>query len=132
VKNKSMELRVEKNFSEKIPKIIADPMQLQQVFLNLMFNAIEAMPLGGVLSITTKYNKESSDILISLKDTGKGMDETTLANIFNPFFTTKREGTGLGLSISRRLIEDHGGDISVQSVPDKGTEFNIVLKTENE
>lgn len=132
VRNKATAIQVDKYFNEHTPEITADPMQLQQVFLNLMFNSVEAMPNGGKMSVSSFFNDDAQTITILIRDTGNGMDETTVKNIFQPFFTKKREGTGLGLAITKRLIEDHGGEISVQSSPGRGTEFTILLKVNYE
>ena len=121
-------ISVVKDFDEKLPTTMADPMQLQQVFLNLLFNAIEAMPDGGTLATKTCYDAKLNAIEIKISDTGSGIDTGIMGNIFQPFFTTKRKGTGLGLAITRRLVEQHGGDIYVESDPGKGTVFNILLR----
>ena len=126
--NSSSPIRVLKDFDPGLPETMADPMQLQQVFLNLMFNAIEAMPNGGALAVKTSYDAALNSIKIAIADTGKGIEQTSLDQIFQPFFTTKRKGSGLGLAITRRLVEDHGGDIYVESTPNKGTVFNVSLQ----
>jgi PAS domain S-box-containing protein len=123
-------ISVVKDFDEKLPITMADPMQLQQVFLNLLFNAIEAMPDGGTLATKTCYDAKLNAIEIKISDTGKGIDTGIMGSIFQPFFTTKRKGTGLGLAITRRLVEQHGGDIYVESDPGKGTVFNILLRVD--
>ena len=127
VANSSTAINVFKDFDPKIPKAMADPMQMQQVFLNLLLNAIEAMPDGGILATKTFYDAKLNSIQITISDTGKGMDKSLFNKVFQPFFTTKRKGSGLGLSITRRLIEQHGGHIDFESDPGKGTVFNIFL-----
>jgi two-component system sensor histidine kinase AtoS len=122
------QINVLKDFDPHLPETMADPMQMQQVFLNLMFNAIEAMPNGGSLAIKTSYDNRQDSIQIAIADTGKGIEKTLLDEIFQPFFTTKRKGSGLGLAITRRLVEQHGGTMYVESTPDKGTVFNISLQ----
>ena len=105
------DIELVKDFDYQLPTMIADAMQLQQVFLNLLLNATEAMPDGGILTIKT-YNSGSADSMnIEISDTGKGIDESSIEKIFEPFFTTKRKGTGLGLAITKRLVEQHGGTI---------------------
>ena len=126
--NSSSPIRVLKDFDPGLPETMADPMQLQQVFLNLMFNAIQAMPNGGALAVKTSYDAALNLIKIAIADTGKGIQQTSLDQIFQPFFTTKRKGSGLGLAITRRLVEDHGGDIYVESTPNKGTVFILSLQ----
>jgi PAS domain S-box-containing protein len=127
VANSSSAINVFKDFDPKIPKAMADPMQMQQVFLNLLLNAIEAMPDGGILATKTSYDAKLDSIQITISDTGSGMDKSLVSKVFQPFFTTKRKGSGLGLSITRRLIEQHGGHIDVESDPGKGTVFDIFL-----
>jgi PAS domain S-box-containing protein len=124
----STPITVLRDFDPNLPPTMADPMQLQQVFLNLLFNAIEAMPDGGALAVKTYYDAELNSIRIAIADTGKGIGPTTLDQIFQPFFTTKRKGSGLGLAITRRLVEEHGGDMYVESTPNKGTVFNVSLQ----
>ncbi|MBD2857864.1 GHKL domain-containing protein [Spongiibacter sp. KMU-158] len=117
---------IEREYAE-LPKISCAPSQLNQVFLNLINNASQAIDGAGTITIKTELENER--VLIRVRDTGCGMDEETRAHIFEPFFTTKPigEGTGLGLSIVFRIIEDHGGEISVASKKGEGTEFLISL-----
>lgn len=106
-----------------------DPRQMQQVFLNLIRNAMDAMPRGGVISIDVK--KEGRNLLILVRDQGAGMDEETQKRLFDPFYTTKEKGTGLGLSLVRQIItENHGGKIWFKSQPGDGTAFFIELPVE--
>jgi PAS domain S-box-containing protein len=121
-------IKVLRDLDTRIPETMADPMQLQQVFLNLMFNAIEAMPDGGALAVKTSYDAALNSIRIAIADTGKGIEQTALDQIFQPFFTTKSKGSGLGLAISRRLVEEHGGNIFVESTPTRGTVVNVSLQ----
>ena len=127
--NAALPITVVKDFDQDLPITMADPMQLQQVFLNLMLNAVEAMPNGGALAVKTSYDDERDAVNIAIADTGKGIERSLLDQIFQPFFTTKRKGSGLGLAVTRRLIEEHGGDVYVESTPDKGTVFNISLRS---
>jgi len=104
--------------------------ELQQVLINLIVNAIHAMPGGGALSLATKNEvvEGVNGITVMIKDTGKGMSADVLDRIFDPFFTTKqREGTGLGLSIIQTIITRYGGTIRVESMPGKGTKFQVWL-----
>ncbi len=112
-----------------IPDTEFDEKQIQQAFLNLMLNAVQAMPNSGTLTITTKaYFLNTRDyILIQIKDTGHGIPQEYITKVFDPFFTTKPNGTGLGLTIVRRIITEHNGKISVESLPEKGTTFTIEL-----
>ncbi len=109
-----------------LPKIQGDVSQLQQVFLNLIINSIQAMPRGGTLSITA----ESSDpefVQILVTDTGFGIPPAILPHIFDPFFTTKEDGTGLGLSVSYGIVKKHGGKILVKSEVNQGTTFSVLM-----
>jgi PAS domain S-box-containing protein len=123
----SVAINVFKDFDPELPQTMADPMQMQQVFLNLLLNAMEAMPDGGILATKTSYDTKLGSIQITISDTGSGMDESVKSKVFQPFFTTKRKGSGLGLAITRRLVEQHGGQIYLESDPGKGTVFNIFL-----
>jgi len=123
----SRKIKLAKHFAENLPPLTADPMQLQRVFLNLLFNAIEAMPDGGTLAVNTIYDENVEAIHIETSDTGRGIDIGMIDDVFNPFFTTKPKRSGLGLAITRRIVEQHGGAISVKSDPDKGTTFNVYL-----
>jgi PAS domain S-box-containing protein len=123
----SKTIKVLKDFDPDLYEIMADPMQLQQVFLNLMFNAIEAMPQGGALAIKTLLDDTDNMLNIAISDSGKGMDPRILDQIFQPFFTTKRKGSGLGLSICQRLVDQHGGSLSAESAPGKGTVFTLLI-----
>jgi len=125
--NNSIKIHVSKELGEDLPEMMVDPVQMKQVFLNLLFNAIEAMPAGGALGVRTIYDKNANAVKIEISDTGKGIKKEEISDIFKPFFTTKSKGSGLGLAISRRIIEDHGGVISVASNPGKETVFKILL-----
>lgn len=111
----------------EIPETECYPGQLNQVFMNILTNAIDATPEGGKIIITT--SKENDQLKISFRDTGKGMSKEVKQRIFDPFFTTKEvgKGTGLGLSISFGIVEKHKGRIEVRSEVDKGSEFIIYL-----
>ena len=112
-----------------IPLIQADANQLQQCLINLIFNAIDAMPNRGELHISCHYHSAASELSIMVTDTGVGIPNDVLAHIFEPFFTTKRDGygVGLGLSTAYGIIERHKGRIEVQSRVDQGTTFTIIL-----
>jgi signal transduction histidine kinase len=104
--------------------------KIKQVFVNLIINACEAMESGGSLTIETKT--EGDLIKISFKDTGTGMDEKQMKNLFNPYYTTKPRGTGLGLAISNGIVEMHGGHIEVFSKTNEGSTFIVALPNNNE
>ncbi len=129
-------IKVVKEFPTDLPFVEADPEQLQQVFLNLIHNAIQAMPNGGELilagrSLTAKESKgkgsQTNSVEIEIRDTGFGMKREVLENIFKPFFTTKGDGrgTGLGLPIAHGIIRDHGGSIDVGSEEGRGTTVRV-------
>ncbi|MCS7280170.1 MAG: ATP-binding protein [Desulfobacterota bacterium] len=107
--------------------VVVDTGAIEQVFVDLFINAIEAMPNGGVIKVSTKNGKD--EILITVTDTGCGIPENVLPRIFEPFFTTKdpKKSTGLGLCVVYSIIEDHGGKIEVSSKVNEGTTFTIVL-----
>ena len=102
-----------------------DESQLQQAFMNLLLNAVEAMGGGGALTVATECG--AGQVKITIRDTGAGIAPENLARVFETFFTTKKHGTGLGLAISRRVVEEHGGVIEVQSEAGKGSTFIITL-----
>jgi PAS domain S-box-containing protein len=117
---------------ENLPKIYADPQELEQVLVNLYFNAIDAMPDGGALTVAAKTILAASgaphEVAISVSDTGFGISPEDLSKIFLPFFTAKKKhGLGLGLPICDRIIKNHGGRIKVESQPGQGTTFEIYL-----
>jgi signal transduction histidine kinase len=117
------------NLSEQLPPVIGNAVQLQQVILNLVMNAIESMVLVAeprVLSITSKSN-EPTTVLVSIADTGSGIDVANLSRIFKPMFTTKARGMGMGLSICKSIIESHSGQIWVSAGAPRGSIFNFEL-----
>ncbi len=124
-------INIEKNYSENVPTITSDLSQIQQVVLNLLNNAIDAIDQNGTVTVSTRYHEKTDEVEISVADTGKGIPESNLSKIFDPFFTTKEvgKGTGLGLSISYTIIEKLGGRITVQSKVGEGTVFTILLPT---
>ena len=103
-----------------------DREKLKQVFLNLILNAVQAMPEGGRLSIEIDEGKENF-VEVHFRDSGNGISESDLADIFNPYYTTKDEGTGLGLSISYQLVQLHGGSIKAENMDAGGAEFTVEL-----
>jgi two-component system NtrC family sensor kinase len=117
------------DYDRGLPNITSDASQLQQVFLNILDNAIDAIDKDGVITVSTRQDKNAGAVVITIADTGKGMPQEVADKIFDPFFTTKKvgEGTGLGLTISYSIIEKLGGKISLQSVEGKGTTFTISL-----
>jgi signal transduction histidine kinase len=124
-------IEIVKEFGE-LPPTLADPTQLQQVFLNLFLNALHAMPRGGELGVRTCLEEDGKAIRIEVSDTGSGISEDLIDKVFQPFFTTKPKGTGLGLAISRQMIEQHGGTIAVANRPGGGVLFTILLPVKAE
>lgn len=120
-------ITVTKKLASDLPTINTVSDQLKQVFLNIVINAIEAMPQGGELCIETKLSEDGDELSVAFTDTGVGLSEKEQENIFEPFFTTKATGTGLGLSVSYGIIERHGGRIKVQSELGKGAIFTVYL-----
>jgi two-component system nitrogen regulation sensor histidine kinase GlnL len=122
-------------YDPSLPQVKGDESKLLQVFLNIIKNALESMKKGGKLEVSTYPSKESVReggrikrwALISIRDTGRGIREKDLQNIFIPFYTKKKHGTGIGLALSRKIIKDHGGLITVKSQVGKGTSFFIYI-----
>jgi two-component system, NtrC family, sensor kinase len=126
-------INLQKHIEPDLPKIRGNKQGLQQVFFNLVINAVQAMSEEGELSVWA-VKDESRRIIVTVRDTGVGIAEKDLPNIFDPFFTTKEvgHGTGLGLSVSHGIIRKHGGRITVESQPGKGTTFTVILPSTNE
>jgi PAS domain S-box-containing protein len=127
---------VRTDLARDLPEVTAPADLLKQVVLNLLINAQEAMPKGGEIAISTRLSRETDTeflagryVLIQVSDNGEGIDEDTLPNIFDPFFSTKEsKGTGLGLWVSQSIAQNHGGQIKVQSRPGEGTTFTVALQ----
>ncbi len=119
-------IEIKKNFEKEMPKIKGDPNQLQEVFLNLLINACQSMPNGGLIEITTA-NFKNLYAEIQISDTGIGMPASHLKDIFMPFFSTKHDGIGLGLSICYNIIKNHNGSIEFKNQVNQGTTFTIKL-----
>jgi two-component system, NtrC family, sensor kinase len=114
----------------ELPRILGDPQQLKQVFLNLVLNALDAVEKGGMIAVRVESHKPQW-ICVRIEDNGCGIPADVMPNIFDPFFTTKPvgKGTGLGLSVSHGIISNHGGRIEVASEPGKFTVFTVNLPT---
>jgi PAS domain S-box-containing protein len=118
-----------RNLTQNTPRLLIDAAKMQRVFVNLVNNAIDAMPKGGELSIT---NTESNEILeFRFADTGEGISDDAMANLWKPFKTTKSTGMGLGLAISKRIVEAHGGFIQAESILGEGSTFTVKLPIRN-
>ncbi len=126
-------IRVVRALDPTVPSILGDAERLQQLLLNLVLNAADAMPDGGELRLSLSANGED-EILVRVRDTGKGIPQKEPPHIFDPFFTTKAagEGNGLGLMVAKGIVSDHGGRIEVSSTVGQGTEFAIHLPTAEE
>ena len=126
----SRNIAIVRQYDAQLPVILSDPAQLEQIFINVIDNAIDAMGKDGTLTVSAQPWK--TGVRVSFADTGPGMDQETLRQVFDPFFTTKKvgEGTGLGLAICYTILEKLGGRIDVQSEPGHGTTFNIFLPAE--
>jgi len=117
------------NLEPQLKAVCADPGQIEQVILNMVVNSRDAMPGGGKLTLETRNagTQAREYVVLTVRDTGVGMDAPVLSRIFEPFFTTKEHGTGLGLATSYGIIKENGGDLRVESAPGKGTTFRIEL-----
>jgi two-component system sensor histidine kinase AtoS len=120
-------IAIVRDFDRQLPMITADPMKLKQVFMNLILNAVDAMQDVGTLVMKTRFDGAAHAVRVVISNTGREIDAAVMTKIFQPFFTTKPKGTGLGLAISKRLIEDHGGRISIAQNPGGGAVINIIL-----
>jgi two-component system sporulation sensor kinase A len=131
-------IRVEQELAPDLPQFLGQRDALMQVLLNLLLNAIDAMPCGGVLRIVTRQARETIDqserwcVQIIVADNGPGIAFDLQERIFDPFFTTKPHGSGLGLAVSRQLVEQHGGSLRVQSIPGSGATFIVSLPVAEE
>jgi signal transduction histidine kinase len=126
---KLAKVKVKGDLAPNLPPVYGDRGQLEQVFLNIVLNALDAMPKGGTLSISCNSTEDRELVSVEFSDTGVGIPEQRISDVFNPFFTTKPDakGTGLGLSVSLGIIRQHGGDIKVKSEVGEGTTFSVLL-----
>jgi len=120
-------IAVSLDIAPKNMKLAGDNAFLRELFFQLILNACEAMEGGGKLTITAKRKQDA--VVIKISDTGKGIPKEELPLIYDPFYTTQNRGAGVGLTIVLRILETHNGSIDVESTPDKGTTFTIVLPT---
>jgi signal transduction histidine kinase len=127
---RAKEITIMRDLNPDLPEITTDGGQLSQVFVNLILNAVDAMPEGGILTIRSGMNDGS--IAISFEDTGVGIKRENISRIFDPFFTTKEKGTGLGLAVSYSIIKKLNGSMTVESEVNKGTRFRITLPSRGE
>ena len=127
-------INIETHLDPVLPPVEGDENKLEQVFVNLVINAVQSMNGTGTLTLRTEHGVDTDQVRIECSDTGCGIEEENLGRIFEPFFTTKEkgEGTGLGLSICHGIVERHGGTISVDSLQGHGTTFAILLPVADE
>ena len=123
------DIAINRHYPELSPICSIDPEQFQQVILNLLQNATQAMPEGGEVhvEVQTTATPDATQTTLCIRDQGIGMTDEVQDKLFTPFFTTKEDGTGLGLVTSKKIIDAHGGHIRVESQPGKGTSFFISL-----
>ncbi len=120
-------VEVRSQLTPDLPAVLADPNQLEQVFLNICLNACQAMNGSGG-TLTVRSHPGESGVAVEVEDTGPGIPPDVRAQVFKPFFTTKREGNGLGLAISARIVAEHGGHIGYRGPPEGGTIFTVTLQ----
>jgi signal transduction histidine kinase len=120
-------VQLDKKLSPDLPPLFLDGNQMQQVFMNILINALEATPEGGKVRVATRSGPEDKTVITEIADSGCGIPQGNLAKIFEPFFSTKDKGTGLGLSVSFGIIQNHQGQIEVSSLPGSGARFIITL-----
>jgi len=121
------DITINQDLADNLPKVNIDKDQFQQVIVNMLINAMEAIERNGEIQVETSYDEPGHTIRLKIKDTGHGLPEEARLRLFDPFFTTKDTGTGLGLSISHGVIQRHGGSISFESQVGMGTTFTITL-----
>jgi signal transduction histidine kinase len=117
---------VRRELAERLPPVLADPFQLEQVFLNIALNGCQAVGEGGSLVVRTRAGE--GNVVVEFEDSGPGIPAELRGQVFKPFFTTKREGNGLGLAISARIVAEHGGHIGYRCPADGGTVFSVTLQ----
>jgi histidine kinase len=128
------EVEIALDLEEDLPEVLGDWIRLEQVFLNLLANARQAMEGSAVRRLAVSSRREAGSIVVEVRDTGRGFAKEDAERLFTPFYTTKKpgEGTGLGLSISLRIIQDHGGTLKAQGRPGRGAAFTIRLPVSGE
>jgi len=122
---RAKDISIVRDLADGIPEITTDGNQLSQVIVNIILNAVDAMPEGGTLTIRSRVKDHR--IVITFEDTGGGISKENIGRIFDPFFTTKEKGTGLGLAVSYSIIKKLNGSLSVESEVKKGSRFMITL-----
>ncbi|MFL2876578.1 MAG: nitrogen regulation protein NR(II) [Pontiellaceae bacterium] len=126
---KDRRILVERTYAREVPLVLVDEVQVKQVFFNVLKNALQAMDDGGILELESGVSDRFA--WMAIEDNGCGMDSGQLSSIYEPYHTTKSEGTGLGMMIVQRIMRDHGGEISINSEPGKGTRFILRFPRED-
>src|SRR5262249_4061275 len=128
-KAKDQGIALEVAADEGLPRIVADPELLKTCFLNLMINAVDAMPEGGVLGLSVRRATadQTDTLVVAVRDSGHGMTAEDIASAFEPYFSTKDTGFGLGLALTQNIVSDHGSTIALESMPGQGTTARISL-----
>jgi len=130
-KAKDQGITLEVAADEELPRIVADPELLKTCFLNLMINAVDAMPEGGALEIAVRRGRAAAEqaeaLVVTVRDNGHGMSVEDIQSAFEPYFSTKDTGFGLGLALTKKIVSDHGGTIALESAPGQGTTARITL-----
>jgi signal transduction histidine kinase len=124
-------ITLEKHLAPELPPVWGNAARLQHVFTNLLINAQQATPSGGVVRVITERAEEPKGVWVHVEDTGEGIPPEALEQIFEPFYTRKEQGTGLGLSIAKQIVEEHGGEIRVASELGKGARFSVFLPADD-
>jgi len=122
---------LEKRLAPELPPVWGNAARLQHVFTNLLINAQQATPSGGIVRVITERAEEPKGVWVHIEDTGEGIPPDALEQIFEPFYTRKEHGTGLGLSIAKQIVEEHGGEIRVESELGKGSRFSVFLPADD-
>jgi two-component system NtrC family sensor kinase len=123
-------IRIETELDPGIPPVLADADQIRQVVLNIILNAADAMPQGGIIRVRSSCEPKSKHLALRISDTGPGIPDEIQNKMFEPFFTTKKTGTGLGLAIAYGIMERHKGSLKVESSPGRGTTIVVTLSTD--
>jgi len=118
-------VRLYKKWPQRLPMVMLDARRLAGAFLNLILNALDAMPEGGSMIVASYFNKLAAELVVTVTDTGDGISAENIPNIFDPFFSTKKSGVGLGLSIAHHIITHHNGTILINSKQGIGTEVTV-------
>jgi signal transduction histidine kinase len=120
-----LKVALNEDLAADLPLVDCDYNQIKQIIINLLINALDAVDEHGVITVRTWHKRDKT--YLEVEDNGKGISPEIIHNIFNPFFTTKTRGTGLGLAISKKIAREHGGNLTVESTPGKGSTFTLVL-----